>query len=79
MILKQGIVTMPSDFEKFQQQIFDQLDELEGLDKQRVVDEFIRLGHQCGVDVIAEIVDKKRSASDVFAELHKKQAKLPSQ
>jgi hypothetical protein len=79
MILKQGIVTMSSDFEKFQQQIFDQLDELEGLDKQRVVEEFIRLGQQCGVNVFAEIVDKRRSASDVFAELHKKQAKLPSQ
>jgi hypothetical protein len=70
---------MPSDYEKFQQAIFDQLDELDVLGKQRTIEDFIRAGQQFGIDVISEIVDKKRSAADVVAEIRQKQTKLPSQ
>lgn len=64
---------MPSDYEKFQQAVFDQLDELDVLGKQRTIEDFIRAGQQFGIDVISEIVDKKRSAADVVAEIRQKQ------
>lgn len=62
-----------SDYEKFQQEIFDQLDDLEEADKQRVIDDFVRRGHECGIDVIAEIKVKGRSASEVVAEVRQRQ------
>lgn len=65
-----------SDYEKFQQQMFNQLDELEQTDQQRLLEDFVAAGNQCGVDVIAEIVDRRRPVSEVVAEVRQKQRKL---
>lgn len=72
---------MPNEYEKFQEQMFDQLDELEILGKQRTIEYFVKAGQQFGIDVIAEIVDKKRSVSEVVAEIRRReeQAKVPPQ
>lgn len=62
----------PNDYEKFQQQVFDQLDDLEEADRQHMIADFIRAGQRCGVDVIKEIVDNGRPASEVIAEVRQK-------
>jgi len=65
----------PSNYERFQQQMFDQLDDLEQADQQRMIEDFIMAGRRCGIDVIAEIVDKGRSPSEVVAEVRQRTKK----
>ena len=55
-----------NNFEAFSQHVFDELDELEELDRQKAVKTFVEYGRQHGIDVIAEVVDKGRSVSEVF-------------
>jgi hypothetical protein len=64
-----------SDYEKFQQMMFDQLDDLEAADQQRVIVDFVEAGLRVGIDVIAEIVDKKRDPSEVIAQVREKSKK----
>ena len=52
-----------NNVEAFWQQVFDELDEL---DRQQAVKTFVEYGRQHGIDVIAEVVDKGRSISEVF-------------
>jgi hypothetical protein len=57
---------MPSkDYEEFQQRIFDELEELEHAQGDRVIIDFIRRGHQVGIDVVAEM-GKGKSAQEVI-------------
>jgi hypothetical protein len=62
-----------SDYERFQQQMFDHLDDLEEADKQRRINDFIRAGFECGIDVVAEIQGKRRSVSEIVAEVQQRQ------
>jgi spore coat polysaccharide biosynthesis protein SpsF (cytidylyltransferase family) len=64
---------VPNDYEKFQELTFDHLDDLEVLGKQRTIEDFVRAGQKFGIDVIAEIVDKKRSVSEVVAQIRQKE------
>jgi len=66
---------MGSNFEKFQQRVFEELDELEELDRQHAVESFVEYGRQHGIDVIAEVLDKGRSVSEVFAAIAQSKAK----
>jgi hypothetical protein len=67
-----------NDYEKFQQNVFDELADLEHADQQRILVDFVQAGKQCGIDVIAEIVDKQRPASEVLAEVKRKQQESES-
>ena len=62
-----------NDYEKFQQRVFDELTELEQVERQRIIMDIVRAGKRCGIDVIAEIVDKHRPVSEVIAESKRKQ------
>jgi t-SNARE complex subunit (syntaxin) len=64
-----------SDFERFQQGIFDELDELERQDVRRSVDNFVELGRRFRIDVVAEILDKGKTASEVFDTIRQEQSK----
>jgi hypothetical protein len=63
----------PNDYDIFRQHVFDELADLQHADKQRILIDFIQAGQRCGVDVITEIVDKQRPASQVLAEVNLKQ------
>jgi len=62
-----------SDYEKFQAKIFDEIEVLESRQKQWVVQQFVDIGKSVGIDVISEILDRGRSASDVFRDIEEKQ------
>jgi hypothetical protein len=74
-------IAVPNDYEKFQEKIFDQLDKLEVLGMQRTIEDLTKAGHQFGIDVIAEIGDKRRSVGEVVADVRKKEeeSKVPPQ
>jgi hypothetical protein len=55
----------PSDYERFQQSMFDQIDDLERADKQRMLVGFYELGRSLGIDIVAEIKRKGEPVSDV--------------
>lgn len=59
-----------SDYEKFQQQIFDELDELEQAGRAS----FFEVGRRAGIDVVSEILDKGKYLR-VFAAVEKAFAK----
>jgi len=65
-----------STFERFRQRVFEELDELEQLDRQHAVESFVEYGRQHGVDVIAEVLDKGMSVSEVFAAIAQGAAKV---
>jgi len=62
-------------FQKFQQCVFDESGELEQVDR-KCVETFVEYGRQHGVDVIAEVLDKGRSVSEVFAAITQSSAKV---
>ena len=64
-----------SDYEKFQQQIFDELDELEQAGRERLVASFVEIGRRAGIDVVSEILDKGKSVPEVFDAVQKAFAK----
>jgi len=64
-----------SNFERFQKRVFEELDELEQLDRQQAAESFVEYGRQHGIDVITEVVDKGRSVSEVFADIKQGAAK----
>lgn len=63
----------PNDYEKFQQRMFDQIEELDFEYKQRVINEFILEGARVGVDVISEFLDNHKSVEDIRALIEKAQ------
>ena len=65
----------PSDYEKFQQQVFDKLDDLEQADQQRIIVEFVKVGQQCGIDVVKEIRQGK-SVDEVVKRVLEERKKL---
>jgi hypothetical protein len=58
-----------SNFERFRRRVFDELGELEQADRKCAVKAFVEHGLQHGADVIAEVLDKGRWVSEVFAAL----------
>ena len=68
-------MAQPSDYEDFQQRIFDQLRELEEAEHQGIVIRFVERGKRCGVDVMTEILDKRKSVDEVFAAIDQKESK----
>jgi PilZ domain len=65
--------TSSNHYEIFRQRVFDELADLQHADRQRILIAFVQAGHRCGIDVITEIVDKQRPASEVLAEVKRKQ------
>lgn len=59
--------------ERFYQRMYDELDELERKDRQRLVELFVELGRRVHIDVVAEILDKGKSTSEVLEAIHKGQ------
>jgi len=55
--------------------VFEELDELEQIDRQHAVESFVEYGRQHGIDVIAEVVDRGRSISEVFLAMAQGEAK----
>jgi len=64
-----------SNYEEFQQQMFDQLDDLEQADQQRMLVGFLKIGLRCGVDVVKEIKQGK-SVDEVFDHVMEKRKEL---
>jgi len=64
-----------SNFERFRQRVFEELDELEQVDRQHAIESFVEYGRQHGIDVITEVVDKGRSISEVFLAMAQGEAK----
>jgi len=46
---------MSDDYEKFQQRIFDEIEEMETKDRDRILVEFVTAAYRCGIDVPKEI------------------------
>ena len=73
----------PNEYEKFQQQMFDQLDDLDRADQQSVqnekmrllLTEFVETGRRCGIDVVREI-DKGASILDLVDRVHQREKEL---
>jgi hypothetical protein len=63
-----------NEFERFHQGIFDQLEELERVHRQRIVSQFVELGSRFRVNVIAEILDNGKTASEVFDAINRAQS-----
>ena len=63
----------PSDYEKFQQRMFDEMSDLEHVADERMLIDFIEEARRCGIDVAAEISKKQRPVSEVIAEVRRKQ------
>ena len=63
---------MPSDNEKFQQRVFEEMHDVPQADRERVIEDFVKAGLRVGVDVVSEIVDKQRSTAEVLAEVREK-------
>lgn len=64
--LESEVVVAANNVEAFWQRVFDELDELQELDRQQAIKTFVEYGRQHGIDVIEEVVDKGRSISEVF-------------
>ena len=63
-----------NDFERFQQSIFDELDERKLARRQWIVGQFVELGRRFRIDVVAEILDNGKSAPEVFDAIYQAQA-----
>lgn len=62
-----------SDYEKFQDNVFAEIEALERRQRRWVVEQFVEIGKSVGIDVISEVLDRGRSASDVFRDIENKQ------
>jgi hypothetical protein len=62
-----------SDYEKFQDKMFTEIEALEQRRKRWVVEQFVEIGKRVGVDVASEFLDRGRSTSDIFREIEEKQ------
>ncbi len=60
-----------SDYGKFQQRIFDEMNELNELNNQRIILDFLERGRLCGIDVIAEL-EKGRPLLEIAHEVNQK-------
>ena len=63
-----------SEFERFQQRVFDELDELERTHREKVVNDFVELGTRFRVDVVSEILDRGKSVPEVFETISRAQS-----
>jgi hypothetical protein len=62
-----------SDYEKFQDNVFAEIEALERRQRRWVVEQFVEIGKSVGIDVISEVLDRGRSASEVFRDIENKQ------
>jgi hypothetical protein len=62
----------PNDYEIFRQRVFDELVGLQHADRQRMLIDLVQAGQRCDIDVITEIDNKQRPASEVIAEVKRK-------
>jgi len=62
-----------NDYEKFQDNMFAEIEALERGQRRWAVEQFVEIGKSVGIDVISEILDRGRSASDVFRDIENKQ------
>lgn len=62
-----------NSFEEFRRRVFDELDILERADRQRIVQDFVEAGKRVGIDVVTELLDRGKSASEVFDAIREKQ------
>jgi hypothetical protein len=62
----------PNDYKIFRQRVFDELVGLQHADRQRILIDLVQAGQRCGIDVITEIVNKERPASEVMTEVKRK-------
>ncbi len=44
-----------NDYDKFQQQIFDEIEEIEQKQRDRILIDFVTVAYRCGIDVPKEI------------------------
>lgn len=61
-----------SNYEKFQQRVFDEITDMEALRKQVIVRQMIDAGKSVGIDIISEVLDHGRLASEVMKEIEEK-------
>lgn len=62
-----------NDYEKFQDNMFAEIEALERGQRRWAVEQFVEIGKSVGIDVISEILDRGRSASDIFRDIENKQ------
>ncbi len=60
-------------YQIFRQRVFDELADLQPADQRLILIDFVQVGQRYGIDVITEIVDNDRPASEVMAEVIRKQ------
>ncbi len=63
---------MPSNYEKFQRRVFEEMHDVPQADRERVIEDFVKAGLRVGVDVVSEIVDRQRSTAEVLTEVREK-------
>jgi hypothetical protein len=66
----------PNDYEIFRRRVFDELVGLQHADRQRILIDLVQSGQRCDIDVITEIVNKQRPASEVMAEVKRKHQEI---
>ena len=64
-----------SGFERFQQAVCHELDKLGKAGRQHSTHSFVELGRAYGIDVIAEVLDKGKSISEIFAMIQERKTK----
>lgn len=55
-----------TEYEKFQQCIFDEIEGLGQVEREHIIASFIEIGQRAHVDVVTEILDKGKSVPEVF-------------
>jgi len=60
--------------ERFHQSIFDELEERKLAHRQWVVCQFVELGRRFRIDVVAEILDNGKPASEIFDAIRRAQS-----
>jgi len=61
-----------SDYEKFQDGVFAEIEAMERRQKRWVVEQFVEIGKGVGINVIAEVLDRGRATSDIFRDIENK-------
>jgi len=67
-----------SDYERFQDNVFGEIEALERQQQRWVVEQFVQIGRSVGIDVISEVLDRGRSTSDVFRDIENRQKNKPA-
>lgn len=60
-----------SEYEKFQDRIFAEIEGLERGEREHLVESFVEIGQRANIDVVSEILDKGTPVTEVFAAILK--------